>query len=48
MTTALLERDPAVAATPPRTRPIWAVLAAVGIPMFMVTLDNLVVIELQT
>jgi EmrB/QacA subfamily drug resistance transporter len=43
MTTALLERDPAVAAKPPRTRPLWAVLAAVGIPMFMVTLDNLVV-----
>ena len=29
--------------TPPRTRPMGAVLAAVSIPMFMVTLDNLVV-----
>ncbi|WP_067570940.1 DHA2 family efflux MFS transporter permease subunit [Nocardia acidivorans] len=27
----------------PRTPPLWAVLVAVGIPMFMVTLDNLVV-----
>src|SRR3954464_13918007 len=39
----------AVVATPPapprrrRARPLAAVLAAVGIPMFMVTLDNLVV-----
>ncbi|MGI5220081.1 DHA2 family efflux MFS transporter permease subunit [Nocardia sp. CA-290969] len=37
--------DPAavVATGPGRRRPLAAVLAAVGIPMFMVTLDNLVV-----
>ncbi|NUS45082.1 MAG: DHA2 family efflux MFS transporter permease subunit [Mycobacteriaceae bacterium] len=34
---------PASPDAPPRRRPIAAVLAAVGIPMFMVTLDNLVV-----
>jgi EmrB/QacA subfamily drug resistance transporter len=33
----------AAPAAAPRTRPLAAVLAAVGIPMFMVTLDNLVV-----
>ena len=31
------------AAAPRRPRPLAAVLAAVGIPIFMVTLDNLVV-----
>src|SRR5690349_4070083 len=39
--TAVLE--PPVAAPPRATRPMAAVLAAVGIPTFMVTLDNLVV-----
>src|SRR3954467_171615 len=34
---------PTVPVTPPRPRPLAAVLAAVGIPIFMVTLDNLVV-----
>ncbi|MFL6145499.1 MAG: DHA2 family efflux MFS transporter permease subunit [Labedaea sp.] len=46
MSTAVLEGGPAPAglgSTRPRVRPLWAVLAAVGIPMFMVTLDNLVV-----
>ncbi|MEV0252435.1 DHA2 family efflux MFS transporter permease subunit [Nocardia sp. NPDC050712] len=33
----------ATTAEPPRPRPLAAVLAAVGIPMFMVVLDNLVV-----
>ncbi|OJF09890.1 DHA2 family efflux MFS transporter permease subunit [Couchioplanes caeruleus] len=36
--TAVLDRP-----APPATRPLAAVLAAVGIPTFMVTLDNLVV-----
>ncbi|MEV6597749.1 MFS transporter [Actinoplanes sp. NPDC051346] len=36
--TAVLTRE-----APPATRPLAAVLAAVGIPIFMVTLDNLVV-----
>ena len=34
---------PAAGAVPPRSRSFAAVLAAVGIPIFMVTLDNLVV-----
>jgi EmrB/QacA subfamily drug resistance transporter len=42
--TAVLERGPELVAPPKRrTWPLAAVLAAVGIPMFMVTLDNLVV-----
>lgn len=42
--TAVLERGPElVAPERRRTWPLAAVLAAVGIPMFMVTLDNLVV-----
>src|SRR6266536_471428 len=42
--TAVLERDPElVEPVRRRTWPLAAVLAAVGIPMFMVTLDNLVV-----
>src|SRR5262245_66070662 len=42
---AVLERSEPTPSTPIRrsTKPIAAVLAAVGIPMFMVTLDNLVV-----
>jgi EmrB/QacA subfamily drug resistance transporter len=44
MSTAVLEREPPTPEAPPRrAAPLWAVLAAVGIPMFMVTLDNLVV-----
>jgi EmrB/QacA subfamily drug resistance transporter len=45
MTSGVLEEDPEAAplSPPRRARPLWAVLAAVGIPMFMVTLDNLVV-----
>jgi EmrB/QacA subfamily drug resistance transporter len=42
MTTLTSERRPA-AAGPPRRRPLGWILAAVGIPVFMVTLDNLVV-----
>lgn len=41
--TAVLEREPETAPTRSKTWPLAAVLAAVGIPMFMVTLDNLVV-----
>src|SRR3954453_2090056 len=41
--TTTLEPPSAAAAPAARTRPIAAVLAAVGIPIFMVTLDNLVV-----
>src|SRR5258706_15386257 len=43
MTAVLDHEAPVVEAPRPRTRPLAAVLAAVGIPMFMVTLDNLVV-----
>ena len=43
MTAATLDRPPATPAGPAPTRPLAAVLAAVGIPIFMVTLDNLVV-----
>jgi EmrB/QacA subfamily drug resistance transporter len=46
MTSAILERGPSVPPTDQPRRGAWplaAVLAAVGIPMFMVTLDNLVV-----
>ena len=42
MSTLASER-PAEAAEHPGPRPLAAVLAAVGIPIFMVTLDNLVV-----
>ena len=42
MTASALDR-PLVPAAEPRSRPFAAVLAAVGIPVFMVTLDNLVV-----
>ncbi|GAA2479983.1 DHA2 family efflux MFS transporter permease subunit [Winogradskya humida] len=41
--TALASPAPAAAAAPRRNRPLAAVIAAVGIPTFMVTLDNLVV-----
>ena len=41
--TAILERDPETLPPARRSWPLAAVLAAVGIPMFMVTLDNLVV-----
>ena len=44
MKSAVVERDPAPVPPPSRRSwPLAAVLAAVGIPMFMVTLDNLVV-----
>src|SRR5919107_4191506 len=43
MTAAILDRPPATPARPAPARPLAAVLAAVGIPVFMVTLDNLVV-----
>lgn len=44
MSTSVLERGPASVAPPGRpARSLAAVLAAVGIPMFMVSLDNLVV-----
>jgi EmrB/QacA subfamily drug resistance transporter len=44
MSTAVLERESPTPEEPlRRAAPLWAVLAAVGIPMFMVTLDNLVV-----
>ncbi|WP_280342379.1 MFS transporter [Nocardia neocaledoniensis] len=47
MTQTLDPGGTATAATPPDagrgTAPIWAVVAAVAVPMFMVTLDNLVV-----
>ncbi|HEU5469432.1 MAG TPA: DHA2 family efflux MFS transporter permease subunit [Actinophytocola sp.] len=43
MTSAVLEHVPSALPRPGRTRPLAAVLAAVGLPMFMVTLDNLVV-----
>src|SRR5215510_6983342 len=43
MTSAVLERTPSTAPPPGRHRSIAAVLVAVGLPMFMVTLDNLVV-----
>ncbi|MEV4640475.1 DHA2 family efflux MFS transporter permease subunit [Actinoplanes sp. NPDC049548] len=39
----VLAAPPEPAAPPRRARPLAAVLAAVGIPIFMVTLDNLVV-----
>ena len=43
MTTALAPTPPPTPAARRRPRPLAAVLAAVGIPTFMVTLDNLVV-----
>lgn len=47
MTQTLESGDPRAAAMPPdsgtKSKPLGAVIAAVGIPMFMVTLDNLVV-----
>ncbi|MGW5316877.1 MFS transporter [Nocardia thailandica] len=43
MTQTLDPAAGAVAPDSPKTRPLGAVIAAVGIPMFMVTLDNLVV-----
>src|SRR5437016_4612506 len=43
MTTALAPTPPPAPAARRRARPLAAVLAAVGIPTFMVTLDNLVV-----
>lgn len=44
MSTSVLERGAAPLAPPRRpARSLAAVLAAVGLPMFMVTLDNLVV-----
>ncbi len=43
MTSTALDEQPPVAAMPGRSRSLAAVLAAVGIPTFMVTLDNLVV-----
>ncbi|HET9138274.1 DHA2 family efflux MFS transporter permease subunit [Actinophytocola sp.] len=43
MSSAVLEHRPSVASPSGRRRPLAAVLAAVGLPMFMVTLDNLVV-----
>ncbi|WP_062998903.1 DHA2 family efflux MFS transporter permease subunit [Nocardia mikamii] len=41
--TTTLETTPRAGTSGPVARPLGAVLAAVGIPMFMVTLDNLVV-----
>lgn len=43
MTSTFETTEVATAAPPRRTPPLAAVLAAVGIPTFMVTLDNLVV-----
>ncbi|MFK4088753.1 MFS transporter [Kribbella sp. NPDC020789] len=43
MTSTALDEQVPVAAVPRRSRGLGAVLAAVGIPTFMVTLDNLVV-----
>ncbi|PSR66673.1 MFS transporter [Nocardia sp. MDA0666] len=41
--TTTLETTPRAGSSGATTRPLGAILAAVGIPMFMVTLDNLVV-----
>lgn len=43
MTTITLDTPPRAGSSAPGRRPLAAILAAVGIPMFMVTLDNLVV-----